>query len=178
LKQLQQRAKKGEIGLYYIDECGFSSMPEVQRAWSKVGVPHLADASIAKTRLNVLGALDFAGRRLIYTSHQGSVCETHVIAFMDDLIAKCPSGRLNFAVMDNASIHRYIDQETRDRWLAAGLVLCFIPPYSPELNLIEIVWKQAKYHWREFVAWLPATLRTSVHQLLDGFGSQFNINFG
>ncbi|MBK7464932.1 MAG: transposase [Betaproteobacteria bacterium] len=27
--------------------------------------------------------------------------------------------------------------------------LCYLPPYSPELNMIEILWKQAKYHWRE-----------------------------
>lgn len=28
--------------------------------------------------------------------------------------------------------------------------LYFIPTYSPELNRIEMVWKQMKYHWREF----------------------------
>ncbi|WP_422646233.1 transposase, partial [Xenorhabdus nematophila] len=28
--------------------------------------------------------------------------------------------------------------------------LLYLPAYSPELNLIEIVWKQAKYHWRRF----------------------------
>ncbi len=32
--------------------------------------------------------------------------------------------------------------DVRDRF-----VLLFLPPYSPELNLIEILWKQAKYHW-------------------------------
>ncbi|MFL9856252.1 transposase [Paraburkholderia madseniana] len=29
--------------------------------------------------------------------------------------------------------------------------LFYLPPYSPELNLIEIVWKHAKYHWLDSV---------------------------
>ncbi|WP_196800768.1 transposase, partial [Xenorhabdus nematophila] len=28
------------------------------------------------------------------------------------------------------------------------MLLLYLPAYSPELNLIEIVWKQAKYDWR------------------------------
>ncbi|RIQ15699.1 transposase, partial [Salmonella enterica] len=28
-----------------------------------------------------------------------------------------------------------------------------MPAYSPELNLIEMVWKTAKYHWRRFINW-------------------------
>ncbi|YAP79127.1 transposase [Xenorhabdus stockiae] len=29
--------------------------------------------------------------------------------------------------------------------------VCSLPAYNPELNLIEIIWKQAKYHWRRFI---------------------------
>jgi transposase len=32
-------------------------------------------------------------------------------------------------------------------------MVLYLPPYSPELNLIEIVWKHAMYHWRRFVTW-------------------------
>ncbi|WP_424218128.1 transposase [Azovibrio sp.] len=52
-----------------------------------------------------------------------------------------------------------------------------MPPYSPELNLIEIVWKQAKYHWREFATWSKDTFRAKVSELLDGFGTKFQIGF-
>ncbi|QFY42194.1 hypothetical protein F6R98_05735 [Candidatus Methylospira mobilis] len=42
--------------------------------------------------------------------------------------------------MDNASIHHSIEQEITDRWLVDHrLVLLYLPPYSPELNLIEIL---------------------------------------
>ncbi|WP_370663455.1 transposase [Massilia rhizosphaerae] len=29
--------------------------------------------------------------------------------------------------------------------------LSYLPPYSPELNRIEIMWTHAKYFWRRFV---------------------------
>jgi hypothetical protein len=43
--------------------------------------------------------------------------------------------------------------------------------------MIEILWKQAKYHGREFVTWPKDTFRFEVAALLDGFGTKFQINF-
>jgi transposase len=57
------------------------------------------------------------------------------------------------------------------------MVLFYLPPYSPELNLIEIVWKHAMYHWRRFVTWTNEPLNAEMAQLLADFGSQFQIDF-
>lgn len=48
---------------------------------------------------------------------------------------------------------------------------------QPELNMIEILWKQAKYHWREFVTWSKESFRSQISKILDGFGTEFQINF-
>ena len=50
-----------------------------------------------------------------------------------------------------------------------------LPAYSPELNLIEMVWKQAKYHWRRFVTWSKDELLGEVQSLMDGVGLDFKI---
>ncbi|RKE25896.1 hypothetical protein B0G76_5444 [Paraburkholderia sp. BL23I1N1] len=50
-------------------------------------------------------------------------------------------------------------------------------PGATELNLIEILWKHAKYHWRGFVTWTKETIDAEVKKLLDGFGSDFQIRF-
>lgn len=55
------------------------------------------------------------------------------------------------------------------------ILLC-LPPYSPELNLIENLWKQAKYHWRTFTTWAKQDLSKQVHALLSGFGTQFKFS--
>jgi transposase len=178
LKTMKDWAKTGEIGLYYVDESGFSNLPEVQRAWSPLGVPHTADATVGRARTNVLGALDFGAKKLLFATHSHSIKEVDVIAFLDQLAIEAPANRWNICVLDNASIHRHIDEATCSRLFHAGLILYFIPAYSPELNLIEILWKHAKYHWREFATWPAKKLQDSVHSLLNSFGKKFNTCFG
>ncbi|MGZ8226383.1 MAG: transposase [Methylococcaceae bacterium] len=44
-------------------------------------------------------------------------------------------------VLDNASIHRSdVFKEKLMGWQQCGVSLHFLPPYSPELNLIEVLW--------------------------------------
>ena len=45
----------------------------------------------------------------------------------------------------------------------------YLPPYNPELNLIEILWKHAKYPWRAFTSWTRETLAREVTELMGGF---------
>lgn len=79
---------------------------------------------------------------------------------------------------DNASIHRNIDAEKLDLWrVEHRLILLHLPPYSPELNPIEIVWKHTKYHWRRFISWSKAQLLAKVQQLMEGVGSEFIVSF-
>jgi transposase len=81
-------------------------------------------------------------------------------------------------VLDNASIHHSIDQDTLDRWLMEHMALLFhLPPYSPELNPIEIVWKHFKYHWRRLITWTKETIDAELAQLLSGYGTKFQVNF-
>ncbi|WP_415873359.1 transposase [Burkholderia ubonensis] len=39
------------------------------------------------------------------------------------------------------------------------MLLFYLPPYSPELNLIEIVWRHLKYRWRRF---MPGPKKSSM----------------
>ncbi|RQU49428.1 hypothetical protein DF143_37165 [Burkholderia cenocepacia] len=81
-------------------------------------------------------------------------------------------------VLDNASIHHAIDEATRDRWLIDHkAVLFYLPAYSPELNKIEIVWRQLKYRWRRFVTWTKKTIDAELADLLAGYGTKFQTSF-
>jgi len=50
-------------------------------------------------------------------------------------------------------------------------------PRFGSLSLIEIVWKQAKYHWRNFVTWMKETIDDEVRNLLGAYGTKFQVNF-
>ncbi|MDJ1500324.1 transposase [Xanthocytophaga agilis] len=53
-----------------------------------------------------------------------------------------------FLVLDNARIHscRLVKQQMKV-WQSRGLFIFFLPPYCPQLNLAETVWRKLKTHW-------------------------------
>lgn len=60
------------------------------------------------------------------------------------------------------------------RWLPSMTIL--LSATCPELNLIEIIRKQAKHHWHGFLTWTRYILRENIHELLDGCSTKFQIN--
>ena len=163
--------------MFYYDEAGFSASPPVQRAWSPVGCPH-AVTPAHHQRVAVMGALDFAGQRLYHAQVTATVNRETFVDFMEHLIPQIAKPVPTFIILDNARIHHGLDDSLTLRWMKEfNTFLCYLPPYSPELNMIEILWKQAKYHWREFVTWSKESFRSKISELLDGFGTKFQINF-
>ena len=64
------------------------------------------------------------------------------------------------------------------QWEAKGLYLWFLPSYCPELNLIEILWKQIKYRWMPIDAYASfEKLAECLDKILANFGSEFKICF-
>ena len=65
-------------------------------------------------------------------------------------------------VLDNASIHTSEEFEERlPCWKQQGLILKYLPPYSPELNLIEIL----------------NALIEALENILSNVGSKYQITF-
>jgi transposase len=53
-------------------------------------------------------------------------------------------------VADRSSIHTSnIIIDKIEEWKERGITIFELPSYSPELNLIEILWRFIKYHWIE-----------------------------
>jgi transposase len=66
------------------------------------------------------------------------------LAFLKELVRRCPR-RKTFLIIDNAPCHNL--DETGKLWLAKHrhrIELHRLPPYSPEFNPIEGVWKVTK----------------------------------
>ena len=177
LAGLKTWARDGGCQLVYYDEAGFSASPPVQRAWSPLGCPH-AVTPAHHQRVAVMGALDFAGQRLYHAQATSTVNRETFVDFMERLIPQIAKPVPTIIILDNARIHHNLDESMTLRWMKEfNTFLCYLPPYSPELNMIEILWKQAKYHWREFVTWSKDSFRSKVSELLDGFGTKFQIDF-
>lgn len=72
-------------------------------------------------------------------------------------------------ILDNAAIRRSEPmKKTQEEWAKKGLHLLYLPPYSPEFNVIEILWKQAKC----LIAQSGMELQDNVEALMRGFGAE------
>ncbi|MEO1445152.1 MAG: IS630 family transposase [Cyanobacteria bacterium J06635_11] len=175
LDVLKRLDTSGTIQLYYLDETGFTLEPPVPYAWQSASEP-LTISSQKSKRLNVLGFMHRQQALESYISEQ---------SVTSDVVAACieaffPEVSLpTVIVMDQASIHTGQQvKERREDWAKRGLYLFELPTYSPELNLIEILWRFMKYEWIEIEAYESwNTLKNHVEEMLVGFGGKFVINF-
>jgi transposase len=81
--------------------------------------------------------------------------------------------------MDQASIHTSDSLiEKLEKWEQKNLKIFWLPPYSPQQNLIEILWKFMKYEWIKVEAYESWTsLLNYLKKVLDNFGTEYLINF-
>lgn len=165
----------GELDLYYFDEARFSLDPTVPYGWQPVGetigIPTARGGGI-----NALGFLSYDSDLVSYTI-PGTIDAECVISCMDDFSQSI--NRLTVVVIDNASPHTCKKFAERvAEWEKRGLVLYYLPPYCPELNLIEILWRMIKHHWLPLEAYKSFdNLVKCVHDVLANVGTRYTIEF-
>ena len=175
LEALQKQEDQGKIALYYFDESGFALDPSIPYAWQEpASVIELP--AMRYGRLNVLGFMNRNNDLHAYM-FEASIHTGVVIACFD---AFCQTiTKKTVVVVDNASIHT--SEEFADRipyWKKRGLVIKYLSPYSPELNLIEILWRRIKYTWLPFSAYeCLNALSEALEAILSHVGSEYQITF-
>jgi transposase len=180
LSTLKRFAKKkqedqGCIDLYYFDEAGFALDPTIPYAWQEpnrvIELP-----AFRAGRINVLGFMNRKNDLHAYMFEQ-SIHTGVVVACFD---AFCHTlTKKTVVVVDNASIHTSDDFADRlPYWKKQGLIVKYLSPYSPELNLIEILWRRIKYTWLPFSAYecLNALIE-ALEDILSHIGSKYQITF-
>jgi transposase len=178
LEELKQMAAEGDIALIYFDISGFSLTPEVPYAWQDSGRDGTIGIPAAQSkRINVLGFLDPVLNQLNKYIKIGTVNSDFFIEVMDYYCAGIMQPTV--VVLDNASIHTsHAVMAKRHEWQLKGLMLYFLPTYSPELNLIEILWRKIKYEWMPISAYRDfETLKNALREILFSFGKEYKIRF-
>ena len=174
------------IDLWFLDQSGFCPTLPTGYGWGRLGrrlvVPYEAPQG---RRVNVVGALapyDPAGPRLVFESRrkvEGRYDAVAHLAFVQRLAGGGTNRRVRpcVVVLDNYSVHH--SQAVKDalpNLATRGVHFCYLPPYSPELNPIEPVWRQVKYqdlpersHPTDFAlqAAVESALATRAHRLAE-----------
>lgn len=175
LEALQKQENKGKIDLYYFDESGFTLDPYIPYAWQESGT--VIEIPARKCgRINVLGFMNRKNDLHPFVFEQ-SVDTSVVIACFESFIKTLK--KKTIVIMDNSSVHTSEEfTECLPQWKKKGLVIKYLTPYSPELNLIEILWRNIKYTWMPFAAYQCLNaLRNALEDILKNFGLKYQITF-
>ena len=175
-------SEQEHIDLYYADESRVSTHGYVPYGWQfedeEVWIPAQRGPGI-----NCFALLSRACDCRFETT-----CENINSDFFVDYMERFSSetqlklqkeGKLTVIVVDNASVHSAKQvQERRPIWEDRGLYLFYLPPYSPHLNLAEVLWRKLKAEWLQPVDYSDSpTLFYAVRLALAAVGSLLHIHF-
>ena len=126
--------------------------------------------------MNVLGLLSRKNELLAYV-FEGRITSEVVISCIDQFVETLE--KKTIIVMDNASYHTSKKiKEKEEEWRQKNLEIFYLSTYSPQLNLIEILWKFMKYEWIEIDAYQCwDNLVNYVEKVIREFGEEYVINF-
>lgn len=143
VKEIRALSAKGCL-IFAADECSLSWETEYRRAWLPQGEKTILKINRKKIRQNYFGALELASGKENLISLDWQNTET-IIGALRELTKRYPDKKLCL-VWDNAKWHR--SEELRGL-LGSGkefshIHFVWLPPYAPDKNPQEHVWKVGK----------------------------------
>lgn len=138
---MERLCEQTQIDLYYGDESCVSLTPCVPYGWQfkdeTVSMPGTSGKGV-----NCFALLSRASECWFRTT-QESVTACVLCGWLDRFAAGLR--RRTVVVLDNAPVHRSkLFASRRATWALRGLFVFFLPPYSPQLNIAEILWRRLK----------------------------------
>ncbi|MCY0987993.1 IS630 family transposase [Nannocystis sp. ILAH1] len=145
--------------LIFLDESGSHISMTRTRAWAPCG--KRAQGVVPRNRGRVttmLGALSIDGIEAMMTVEGGTTAKVF-LEFLDQHLApKLRPG--DIVVMDNLGAHHA--SGVRERIEARGAQVVYQPPYSPDLNPIELAWSKIKAALRGLGARTVPLLKAAI----------------
>lgn len=175
MQELEELDSKGDIILFYADESHVCTCGNVPYGWQYKDEDVCIPAEKA-ARLNIFGMITRRNEYKGFTT-QESINADKLVEFLD--LLSFTVRKKTVVVLDNASVHRNRKiKELRKIWEDRGLFLFYLPPYSPELNLAEILWRILKYKWLRPVDYTTTeNLFYATNSALAAVGYLLNVNY-
>lgn len=124
--------------IYFLDASHPQHQTKLAYGWIKKGVRKPEKMTACQKRVNLIAGINLANHHVEYAEAKWINCES-IEAFLKQLIQSKPEAKKIHIIWDNAGYHR--SQAIRDFVETTNIELHFLPPYSPNLNPIERLWK-------------------------------------
>lgn len=172
---LEKQAQQQQIDLYYGDATKVSERAYVPYGWQfdeeTVSIP-----SCRGYALNCFGLVNRANE-FFYQLTEQNITAQMVLDFLADFAEKID--RPSVVVLDNASSNTAKKIKNRLAfWAEKGLYIFYLPPYSPQLNIIERLWKELKEGWLKPADYQSAsTLKDAMKRICEAIGKDLFMDF-
>lgn len=137
---------------------------KVSHGWIATGTNKPIPTTASRTRVNLFGAVELGNMDFIYDSY-ATINSQYVCDFLDKLKLKYPLKEIHL-VLDRGSYNK--SEETLSYAEKLGIKIHLLPPYSPNLNPIERIWKVMNEHVRNNIFFKSAKdFRRSIFSFFD-----------
>jgi transposase len=150
--------------LVFVDEAG--SNIGMTRDYARAPRGERAPGFVPRNRGTVttmLGALDIRGVRALMTVEGGTDADVFEAFLQHVLVPKLRPG--DIVILDNVGAHK--PEAMRNLIERAGASLIFLPPYSPDMNPIELCWSKLKAALKDFGARTVEDLHQAIRRAMD-----------
>lgn len=156
------KAKSGKKEpIYFVDSVHPQHQTKLTYGWILKGERKEIATTGRQYRLNFIGGICLNGHRFVY-QQADKVDADSIALFMTHLRKLNPGKHLIHVIWDNAGYHR--DKSIQKFAKDLAIELHYLPPYSPNLNPIERLWKIMHEHvtynqyYERFADFTEATL--------------------
>ena len=151
--------------ILFMDSVHPTMATKLAHVWIRKGQDKRIAQTASRTRVNVMGGLELSTMSVTCCYPEKVNTET-TIAFFDQLKAAYPQASTLHIILDQAGYHR--SEDTRNAAKEKGIELHFLPPYSPNLNPIERLWKVMNEECRNNVFFSSAKVfRQAISDFFD-----------
>lgn len=173
LQPLLAEAKAGKRTVLFVDAAHFVMGAYLGMLWCFVR--QLLPSASGRKRYNVLGAYDPVRQEAITVTNDTYINQNVFCTLLEKIAATYAESKYPITlILDNARYQKC--QSVFDKAEELGIELLYLPPYSPNLNLIERLWrfvkKQVLYckHYDKFVDF-KNSIDTCMSELVTKFKS-------
>lgn len=145
LKKLQQKRDTGQYEVFFQDECHFQRVCSTTRSWYLKGKAPTLPWPVGKEKVSIAGVVSQeTGALFVLTTSKFNAASFK--RFLQKFLKKRTRRKKKkvLMVLDNARYHKAHELKDYLEHVKDRLELLFLPPYSPELNPIEMVWRETR----------------------------------
>lgn len=175
----------GDEPILFIDGVHPTQATKISYGWIRKGQKKAVKTTGSRTRLNIMGALNLKALTSPLICEYKTINEYNVSLFLNEIRKVYPDYNQKIhVILDGAGYHR--SQLVKDWAEVVNIRLHYLPPYSPNLNPIERMWKLMNEHarnnryfssTREFREAISVFFNQTLPDIADSLTSRINDHF-